>query len=241
LAVRRGRVASEKRLEFSNQTVVVTGASGNLGGAVARAFAARDANVVLVARRVEAMAGVRLEQQLVVAADLVQQADAERVAAESMARFGRIDVLCNIAGGFRMGAPVHETTDETWNLLLDLNVVTLLNMVRAVVPRMLAQGGGRIVNVGANAALRGTAGMGAYCATKSAVIRLTESMAAELREQNVNVNCVLPTTLDTPENRAAMPKADPSRWVQLDDLAQTIVFLASPGARAIHGAALTVG
>lgn len=228
-------------MEFSAQTVVVTGASGNLGGAVARAFAARDANVVLVARHVDAMPGVRLERQLAVTADLVQQADAERVAAESMARFGRIDVLCNIAGGFRMGAPVHETTDETWNLLLDLNVVTLLNMVRAVVPRMLAQGGGRIVNVGANAALRGTAGMGAYCATKSAVIRLTESMAAELREQNVNVNCVLPTTLDTPENRAAMPKADPSRWVQLDDLAQTIVFLASPGARAIHGAALTVG
>lgn len=228
-------------MEFSAQTVVVTGASGNLGGAVARAFAARDANVVLVARHVDAMTGVRLERQLAVTADLVQQADAERVAAESMARFGRIDVLCNIAGGFRMGAPVHETTDETWNLLLDLNVVTLLNMVRAVVPRMLAQGGGRIVNVGANAALRGTAGMGAYCATKSAVIRLTESMAAELREQNVNVNCVLPTTLDTPENRAAMPKADPSRWVQLDDLAQTIVFLASPGARAIHGAALTVG
>ena len=228
-------------MEFSAQTVVVTGASGNLGGAVARAFAARDANVGLVARHVDAMTGVRLERQLAVTADLVQQADAERVAAESMARFGRIDVLCNIAGGFRMGAPVHETTDETWNLLLDLNVVTLLNMVRAVVPRMLAQGGGRIVNVGANAALRGTAGMGAYCATKSAVIRLTESMAAELREQNVNVNCVLPTTLDTPENRAAMPKADPSRWVQLDDLAQTIVFLASPGARAIHGAALTVG
>ena len=228
-------------MEFSNQTVVVTGTSGNLGGTVARAFAARDANVVLVARHVDAMAGVRLERQLAVAADLVQQADAERVAAETMTRFGRIDVLCNIAGGFRMGAPVHETTDEIWNLLLDLNVVTMLNMVRAIVPRMLAQGGGRIVNVAANAALRGTAGMGAYCATKSAVIRLTESMAAELRERNVNVNCVLPTTLDTPENRAAMPKADASRWVRPDDLAQTIVFLASPGARAIHGAALPVG
>jgi NAD(P)-dependent dehydrogenase (short-subunit alcohol dehydrogenase family) len=82
--------------------------------------------------------------------------------------------------------------------------------------------------------------MGAYCAAKSAVIRLTESMAAELRERNVNVNCVLPTTLDTPVNRAAMPKADPSRWVRPDDLAQTIVFLASPAARAIHGAAIPV-
>ena len=227
-------------MEFANQTVIVTGASGNLGDAVARAFAARDANVVLVARHVAALAGVRAERQLAVAADLMRQPDAERVATETRARFGRIDVLCNAAGGFRMGAPVHETTDETWNFLLDLNVLTMLNMVRAVVPRMLAQGGGRIVNVAANAGLRGTANTGAYCAAKSAVIRLTESMAAELRERSVNVNCVLPTILDTPENRAAMPKADPSRWVRPDDLAQTIVFLASPGARAIHGAAIPV-
>ena len=228
-------------MDFSNLTVVVTGASGNLGDAVARAFAAREANIVLVARHVSALAGVRPDRQLAVAADLTRQPDAERVAAETLARFGRIDVLCNIAGGFRMGSPVHETTDETWSFLLDLNVMTMLNTVRAVVPRMLAQGGGRIVNVAANAALRGTAGMGAYCATKSAVIRLTESMAAELRERNVNVNCVLPTTLDTPENRAAMPKADASRWVRPDDLAQTIVFLASSDARAIHGAALPIG
>ena len=228
-------------MDFAGHTVIVTGASGNLGGAVARAFAACEANVVLVARHVAALTGVRPERQLAVPADLTRQPDGVRVAAEGLARFGRIDVLCNVAGGFRMGPPVHETTDETWNFLLDLNVGTMLNMVRAVVPRMLAQGGGRIVNVAANAALRGTAGMGAYCAAKSVVIRLTESMAAELRERNVNVNCVLPTTLDTPENRAAMPKADPSRWVRLDDLAQTIVFLASPGARAIHGAALPVG
>jgi NAD(P)-dependent dehydrogenase (short-subunit alcohol dehydrogenase family) len=241
LAARRGSIPPEERLEFANQTVVVTGASGNLGSAVARAFAALDANVVLVARHVDAMDGVRPEQQLAVAADLTRRADAERVATQAMARFGRIDVLCNVAGGFHMGEPVHETTDETWKLMFDLNVVTMLNMVRATVPRMLAQGGGRIVNVAANAGLRGAAAMGAYCAAKSAVIRLTESMAAELRERNVNVNCVLPTTLDTPENRAAMPKADPSRWVRLEDLAQTIVFLASPRARAIHGAALPAG
>ena len=227
-------------MEFSNQTVVVTGASGNLGDAVARAFATRDANIVLVARHVSALPGVHADRQLAVAADLTRQSDAARVATETLARFGRVDVLCNVAGGFRMGSPVHETTDETWNFLLDLNVLTMLNMVRAVVPPMLAQGGGRIVNVAANAGLRGTAGTGAYCAAKSAVIRLTESMAAELRERNVNVNCVLPTILDTPENRAAMPKADPSRWVRPDDLAQTIVFLASPGARAIHGAAIPV-
>jgi len=116
----------------------------------------------------------------------------------------------------------------------------VLAMARAVVPQMIRAGGGRIVNVGAYAAQRGVANMGAYVAAKSAVIRLTESMAAELREQNINVNCVLPTIIDTPENRAAMPEVDPGRWVAPEDLAKVIVFLASESARAIHGAALPV-
>ncbi len=105
---------------------------------------------------------------------------------------------------------------------------------------MIERGGGKIVNVGAFAAQKGVAQMGAYCAAKSAVIRLTEAMAAELREKNINVNCVLPTIIDTPENRAAMPGADPARWVAAEDLARVILFLASPDARAIHGAAVPV-
>ena len=155
-------------------------------------------------------------------------------------RFGRIDVLCNIAGGFRMGAPVHQTQDADWDFLFDVNARSVLYMARAVVPLMLEAGAGKIVNVGAYSAQRGLARMGAYCAAKDAVIRLTEAMAAELREKNINVNCVLPTIIDTPENRAAMPNADPSRWVAPEDLANVIAFLASDGARAIHGAALPV-
>ncbi|RYF45612.1 MAG: SDR family oxidoreductase, partial [Comamonadaceae bacterium] len=107
-------------------------------------------------------------------------------------------------------------------------------------PHMLAAGRGKIVNVGAFAAQRGMAQMGAYVASKAAVVRLTESMAAELRERNINVNCVLPTILDTPENRAAMPDNDPSRWVSPEDLAHVILFLASGHARAVHGAAIPV-
>jgi len=156
-----------------------------------------------------------------------------------MARFGRIDVLCNLAGGFRMAA-VHETTDEAWQSLFDLNVKTVLNMARSVVPRMLAAGRGFVVNVAAYAALHASASMGPYAASKSAVIRLTEAMSAELREHGINVNCVLPTIIDTPENRRAMPKTDPGRWVDPDDLARIIAFLASPAARAIHGAAIPV-
>ena len=202
------------------RTVVITGASGNLGKAVAQAFA-RDKLVPL-----DVKGGVNLLDM-----------ESIRVALKDVER---VDVLCNIAGGFRMGPPVHETIDKDWNFLMDLNARTVINMSRVVVPLMLKAGGGKIVNIGAFAAQKGAAQMGAYIASKSAVIRLTETMAAELRDKNINVNCVLPTIIDTPENRAAMPDADPRKWVAPEALADVIAFLCSDAARAIHGAAVPV-
>lgn len=230
-------------MEFDGQTILVTGAAGNLGRAVAHAFAERGGNLVLVDLERNTLAqrfGDDDARRVLVAADLGVQRDTHAVAEAAMARFGRIDVLCNIAGGFRMGEPVHATSDATWQFLFDLNARSVLNMARAVVPPMLDGGGGRIVNVAAYAAQKASANMGAYSASKSVVVRLTEAMDAELRDHGVNVNCVLPTTLDTPANRQAMPGADPARWVAPDDLARIIVFLASPAARAIHGAAIPV-
>jgi NAD(P)-dependent dehydrogenase (short-subunit alcohol dehydrogenase family) len=206
----------------TDRIVVVTGAAGNLGRAVCDAFASS------------------LVVKLDIETNLLDQKVVDAAIQKAILQHQRIDVLCNIAGGFRMGKPVHETSDADWNFLFDVNVRTVLHTARAVVPHMLKAGGGKIINVGAFAAQRGAANMGAYTASKSAVIRLTEAMAAELREKNINVNCVLPTVLDTPQNRADMPKADPKRWVALEDLARTIVFLASEDARAIHGAALPV-
>ena len=210
------------------RTVVITGASGNLGRAVAAAFASDD--VVLLDVRAPAT------KQRFIQTDLF---DPKSVQA-AIDQIGRVDVLCNLAGGFRMGSPVHETSDKDWDFLFNLNARTVLNTAKAVVPGMIKAGGGKIVNVGAFAAQKGAAQMGAYIASKSAVIRLTETMAAELREHNINVNCVLPTIIDTPENRKAMPKADPQRWVAPQDLANVVVFLASDAARAIHGAAIPV-
>jgi NAD(P)-dependent dehydrogenase (short-subunit alcohol dehydrogenase family) len=224
-------------------TVVITGATGNLGRAVARAFGERGANLVLIGHRRETLAsafGSEDAKRLFATADLLNGAQVDAAIQSAVQRFGRIDVVCNIAGGFRMGSSVHETSDEDWNYLFDVNVGTMRNTVHAAVPHMIAGGGGAIVNVGAHAALQGVAQMSAYCAAKSAVLRLTEAMAAELREKKIRVNCVLPTTLDTPENRAAMPGADPARWVAPDDLAKVFVFLASEAASAIHGAAISV-
>jgi len=225
-------------MQFTDRTVVVTGAAGNLGRAVAQAFAALGASLVLLdVKRASLQDG---EKQLFLETNLFDPESVQAALGKACERFGRIDVLCNIAGGFRMGAPVHETKDEDWDFLFDVNARSVLYTARAVVPLMLKAGAGKIVNVGAFAAQRGAAAMGAYIASKSAVIRLTESMAAELRDKNINVNCVLPTIIDTPENRAAMPDADPRRWVAPQDLAAVIVFLASDAARAIHGAAIPV-
>jgi NAD(P)-dependent dehydrogenase (short-subunit alcohol dehydrogenase family) len=230
-------------MSFGNWTVIVTGAAGNLGKAVAAAFAERGANLVLVDLERERLAKAFDSEhagRVFAPANLLEMSGAAGVAQAALTRFGRIDVLCNIAGGFRMGEPVHETSDENWNFLFDINTRTVLHAVRAVVPHMLSAGGGKIVNVGAFAAQKGAAQMGAYTASKAAVIRMTEAMAAELRDKNVNVNCVLPTIIDTPENRAAMPKANPAKWVAPADLANVIVFLASDAARAVHGAAVPV-
>lgn len=230
-------------MHAQHRVVIITGAAGSLGQAVAAAFAATGARLALLDVSEDGLRRSYPDEEgrgLRVAADLLDAAATARAVERIQAHFGRIDALCNIAGGFTMGTPVHATPAADWQRMLDLNARTLIHAVQAVVPRMLERGGGHIVNVAAGAGQKGQALMGAYCVAKSAVIRLTESLSAELREQNVNVNCVLPSIIDTPLNRAAMPEADPRRWVAPQDLANVILFLCSDAARAIHGAAIPV-
>ncbi|SPA49172.1 putative short-chain dehydrogenases/reductase (SDR) family protein (plasmid) [Cupriavidus taiwanensis] len=226
-------------MNFNGKNVLVTGARGNLGRAVAHAFAQAGARVVALDRH-DAPLPETGSGHLSLQADLLDADSLAKAVGEAVRACGRIDVVCNLAGGFAMGTGIHETSAADWNRLFDLNVGTVLNMARAVVPHMLAAGGGAIVNVGANSAARGLAQMGAYCASKDALARVTESMSAELRDQGIRVNAVLPSILDTPENRQAMPDADSARWVALDALADVILFLASDAARAVHGALLPV-
>ena len=231
---------------FSDRVVIVTGAAGNLGSAVARAFQAAEAKLILVDRAPDRLQ--RLFPDLVdspdhflaTSVDLTNVEAVEAMVDETVKRFGRVDVLANTAGGFRAGTPVHETPLETWDFMLNLNARTVLIAGRAVIPQMLRQGSGKIVNVAARAALKGGAKMAAYSASKSAVLSLTESMAAELKRENINVNCVIPGTIDTPQNRQAMPKANYDRWVKPEAVADVILFLASDAGRAVHGAAVPV-
>jgi NAD(P)-dependent dehydrogenase (short-subunit alcohol dehydrogenase family) len=228
---------------MAERVVLITGATGNLGRAVAAAFEAEGARLVLVGSRSESLDEAfpkRDPRHLKLAADLVDAGAAAGAVAEAERHFGHIDALCALAGGFHMGEPVHDMPPDAWKRMMELNVATLMNVAKAAVPGMIARKSGRIVTVGSMAALKGGAEMSAYAASKSTVMRLTESMAAELRGQGINVNCVLPSTIDTPENRAAMPKADPEKWVRPADLAAVIAFLCSDGARAMHGALVPV-
>jgi NAD(P)-dependent dehydrogenase (short-subunit alcohol dehydrogenase family) len=226
-------------VNFSGKTCLITGAAGNLGRAVAGAFTAEGASLILMDHHEENLRSVYGSEGDGKRFALADLRDAQSVA-RALPAGTRIDILCNIAGGFRMGQPVHETPEDTWDLMLGLNAKSVINCARAVVPGMLAGGRGKIVNIAALAGLSGKANMGAYSASKSAVIRLTESMSAELRDKGINVNCILPSTIDTPQNRADMPKADPRRWVAPEALADVVLFLASDAARAIHGAAIPV-
>jgi NAD(P)-dependent dehydrogenase (short-subunit alcohol dehydrogenase family) len=232
--------------DFSGKVAIVTGASGNLGQAVARAFLASGAKLALFDHHKDQLEshfadfGSRPMDLLPVEADLTNEESTQAAVERAADHFGRIDILVNTVGGFRGGTPLHKTPIETWDFLIGLNASTVFFACRAVIPHLIQGGSGKIVNVAARAALSGSANMAAYTAAKSAVLRLTEAMAAELKGKGINVNCILPGTLDTPQNRQDRPGEDYSRWVTPDALAEVILFLCSDAARAVHGALIPV-
>lgn len=215
---------------LDGKRIIITGANGALGRAAVSTALRHGAQVFEFDLGFEADADNRF------VCDLTR---AETVAG-CVAEVGRVDAVLNIAGGFDMGPQVHETSEDLWQRMHQLNVSTMQNVVSAVVPVMLEQQRGSIVNVGANSAREGQPGMGAYVAAKSTVMRLTEAMARELRDNGINVNAVLPSIIDTPTNRGDMPDADFSRWVAPEELAEVMCFLASERARAVHGALVPV-
>lgn len=234
------------RFDFTGKVALITGATGALGRVVARQFYETGATLALTGtdeqrlHQLFAELALNPDHLLLGGIDLMEPAQAEALVQRVVERFGRIDILVNTVGGYTGGTPVHQTSLEDWERMLALNARVAFLISRAVVPVMLQAGEGKIVHVAGRAGLFGAAGVAAYSAAKSAVVRLTEALAAELKEYQINVNCVLPGTIDTPANRAAMPNADFSRWVPPEAIGEVILFLCSPAARAIHGAAIPV-
>ena len=229
---------------FSDKVVVITGAAGGLGQSIAAHFRAAGAKLALIDYSAEllqkAFPSSDSEREILVDCDLTSRDSTAAAFAKIVGRFGRIDVLANIAGGFMMGEAVHETTDATWNFLFNLNTRSIVNTAAAAVPVMLQQGAGKIINVSSASSVKGSAHQGTYIASKSAVSRLTETMAEELRAKNINVNCIMPSIIDTAANRNSMPGADYAKWVKPADLANVVGFLASDASNAVHGAGIPV-
>jgi NAD(P)-dependent dehydrogenase (short-subunit alcohol dehydrogenase family) len=229
----------------SSVVVIVTGAGGNLGAAVVELLAGRGARLVAVDRtqaaldRAMAGTGARDRHMGEAGVDLTDFAACERLVEAARGRFGRIDGLVNTVGTFAMADIAHADAAH-WQTLFTVNVLTALNMCRAAVPAMRDAGSGSIVIIGAAGAFKAGKGMAAYAASKSAVLRLTESLADELKGVGVRANCVLPGTIDTPQNRSAMPDADRGRWVTPDQVADVIAFLLSDAASGVTGAAVPV-
>lgn len=228
----------------ASRNVVITGAAGALGRAVVQRFLDEGARLALIDHRMEhlkgAFPGLDNSQHLLVEADVTSARSMLNATQGILAAFKQVDALIHIAGGFEMGDAVHALDRAAWDRMMDLNAWSFVAVTRALVPSMVECRSGSVIAVTAKTAARGLALMSAYIASKSALQRLVEASAAELKMHGIRVNSVAPSVLDTPANRSAMPNANPGEWVSTSVAAQTIAFLASPAAGALHGQHLTL-
>ncbi|MCY4146864.1 MAG: SDR family NAD(P)-dependent oxidoreductase [Chloroflexi bacterium] len=225
--------------EFTGKVALITGASGLLASGVVPVFRAGGAKLALTCgddRLYQRFPDLRddVDHICLQAADLSDESAVEALLRRVLDVFGRIDILVNIVGGWDAGQPVREMSLNTWQTMLRLNATTTFLMSRAVVPAMLAQKAGVIINIGARPGLRSSGHDAAYAASKAAVLRLTESMSAEYKRQGIRVNAVLPSAIVTPEQAAA----DPDAGVSPQQLGAVIAFMASDAGAIIHGATI---
>jgi len=224
---------------LANKIAVVTGASGGLGTSVVAALVDEGATVIGIARKIESGPG-KQGHFVAVAADLSRSDSAAKIIDDIVARFGRIDLLAHLVGGFAGGKTVAEMDDATFQNMLDVNLNSAFHVLRATIPHMRRARAGRIVTIGSRAAESPGAGVGAYSASKAALVSLTRTVAIENKDAGITANVILPGTMDTPLNRKFMPDADFSTWVQPSSVASLIVWFASEAGRDVTAAAVPV-
>ena len=233
-------------LDFSGNVVLVAGGTGGLGRSVTLAFLAESAAVHVTYRNPDEFAALQQSAGSAAASltghriDVTDEAAVADVIAHILAAHNRLDTLVNTIGGYAGGIPLWSLDAATLDRMLSLNLRAGYVLARAAVAPMRRQGSGSIVNVNAKAALDHAAGAAAYAASKAASLALFDSLAADLRGTGIRVNSVLPSIIDTPANRSAMPNADFAAWPKPDDIARVILYLTSDAARVVHGAAIPV-
>src|SRR5215470_1971590 len=224
---------------MQGKVVLVTGADGGLGRLVTQAFLDAGATVVGTSTRIQQSA-FKSDRFTAIAGTISNLESARSLVRECTSRFGKLDVLAHTVGGFAGGSSVAETDDATFQKMLDLNLNSVFHMVRAALPALRSSGNGRVIAIGSRAALEPGAGVGAYSASKAAMVSLIRTVAAENKDAEVRANVILPGTMDTPANRQAMPKADPAKWVAPASVASLMVWLASEAGSEVNGAAIPV-
>lgn len=222
-------------MEMKGKVVLITGGAGALGQTVVPAFVATGASVVL-----GDLNPVQMPDVATLKADFTDQTQVRALVDQVIRTTGRLDALINLVGGFGTGRAV-ETDVSLWQRMLAMNLTSAFLLSQAVLPSMLQKGQGRIVHVAARAALEPFVGAAAYIVSKAGLIGLVRTLSSELEGSGVTVNAVLPSTIDTPANRRAMPAADPSKWARPDAIAHALTFLASDSASQISGALIPIG
>jgi NAD(P)-dependent dehydrogenase (short-subunit alcohol dehydrogenase family) len=222
-------------MDMKGKVVLITGGAGALGQTVVPAFVSTGASVILGDRTPVQMPGITALK-----ADFTDHTQVRNLVDEVIRTSGRLDALINLVGGFATGRLV-ETDVSLWQRMLTMNLTSAFLLSQAVLPFMLQHGQGRIVHVAARAALEPFTGAAAYIVSKTGLIGLIRTLSSELEGSGVTVNAVLPSTIDTPANRRAMPAADPSKWARPDSIAHTLTFLASEAASQINGALIPIG
>jgi NAD(P)-dependent dehydrogenase (short-subunit alcohol dehydrogenase family) len=234
------------KIDFADKVVVIAGGTGGLGNAVSRAFLEENAKVVVTYRKEEEFAalkqgaGAKATALEGFALDVTDEAASSEFIGGVLSRHGRVDALVNTVGGYAGGVKLWELETKVFDAMLSLNLRSGYALARAVVPAMLKQKHGAIVNVAARAAFDHGAGASAYAASKAAAVAMMDSLAADVKATGVRVNSILPSIIDTAVNRRAMPHADFAAWPKPEEIAQVILFLCSDNAAVVHGAAVPV-
>jgi NAD(P)-dependent dehydrogenase (short-subunit alcohol dehydrogenase family) len=224
---------------MTDKVVLVTGANGGLGTHVTRAFLGAGMKVVGVSSKIDA-SEFNYPNFIAVPRKISSKEDGRFVIDQAVSRLGRLDVVVHTVGGFAGGSSVADTDDATFQNMFDLNVNSLFFLLRAAVPQMKKGSDGRIIAIGSRAAVEPGANVGAYSASKAAMLSLMTTVAIENKNAGIKANVILPGTMDTPANRQAMPKADFSKWVRPEAVASLIIWLAGDAGNDVNGAAIPI-
>lgn len=226
--------------DFSKKVVLITGGTGALGGMLVKKFLNSGAVTISSFHNEKDAEKLKIENSKVelIELDILQEAQLLERIPKLVKKFGTIDILVNVVGGYLGGKNTNDLSEAEWDKMMNLNLKSAFLISKHVIPVMVSGKGGKIVHISSRTGQKSEGGDSAYAASKAGLIRFIESAAQEFKDSGININCILPTTIDTDANRKAMPNSDFSKWLSIEDLANVILFLCSSGARVINGSAI---